>query len=123
MNGHHETLDLTPDELCALIQGLRAQICNRLYWMMSPSHPIRGMSLGDEGEVLNAMAQAYSKALMVARDSAEIVNEFKSYFMLSDDAWNMLDQIEHAKSWDDVPIHRHTSPLTCPLCEELILAN
>ncbi|KKN08571.1 hypothetical protein LCGC14_1055480, partial [marine sediment metagenome] len=28
-----------------------------------------------------------------------------------------------AKSWGEVPMHRHTSPLTCGLCEELILAH
>ncbi len=123
MNHDLETLDLTPDELCALIQGLRAQICNRLYWMMTPKHPIRERNLGDEAETLDSMTQAYTKALLVARASPNVVEEFKSFFMLSDEAWEALDQIERAKSWSEVPMHRHTSPLTCGLCEELILAH
>lgn len=121
MTHEHETLDLTPEELCALIQGLRGQVSNRLYWMMSPSHPIRGMNLGEEAEVLNNMAQAYSKAFMVARDSDHIVDEFKTFFMLSQRVWDMLLIVDQADSWDDVPTHKH-GPLTCPLCEELILA-
>ena len=123
MNHDLETLDLTADELCALIQGLRAQICNRLYWMMTPKHPLRTRNLGDEAETLNSMTQAYTKALLVARASPNVVDEFKSFFMLSDEAWEALDGIERAQSWDDIPIHKHTSPLTCPLCEELIKAH
>ena len=123
MNGDQETLDLTPDELCALIQGLRAQICNRLYWMMTPRHPIRDRNLGDEAETLNSMTNAYTKAMLVARASANVVDEFKSFFLLSDEAWHALDQIDGAQSWEEVPMHQHKSPLTCGLCEELILAH
>lgn len=122
MNDHYETLDLTPDELCALVQGLRAQVCNRLYWMLTPSHPIRESNLGDEADILHSMTQAYSKAMMVALNSEHIVDEFKQFFVLSQKAWDTLVVIDRADNWDQVPIHKHSGPLTCPLCEELILA-
>ncbi len=122
MNGHQEILHLTPDELCSLVQGLRAQICNRVYWMMSPSHPIRAENLGDEAEVLHSMTQAYSKAMMVALNSEHVTKEFKAFFALSQDAWDMITIIDRAQSWDQIPTHKHGGPLTCPLCEELIQA-
>ena len=59
-----EHLELTPDELCAVAQGLRAHICQRLYWMMSPRHPIHGEDFDDEAATLNWMVQAYSKTMM-----------------------------------------------------------
>lgn len=122
MNGHQETLNLTPDELCSLVQGLRAQICNRLYWIMSPSHPIRQENLGDEAEVLHSMTQAYSKAMMVALNSEHVRTEFKEYFLLSENAWDIITIIDQAQNWEEIPTHKHDGPLTCPLCEELIRA-
>lgn len=116
-----ETLILEPDELCAVVQGLRANICDRLFWMMSPEHPIRTCDLEDENKVLDHLVQAYSKAMMVAKESPQIVTEFKEYFMLSPEVWSMLDRVAKAVTWDDVPMHTH-SPLTCKLCEELITA-
>lgn len=117
-----EQLDLTPDELCAMVQGLRISVCQRLYWMMSPHHPIRGEDFDDQSATLNHMVQAYSKAMMVARDSKSIAPEFKDYFMLSDEAWTMLDSVGRAKGWDGVPVHRHVSEPYCTLCDELMTA-
>jgi len=114
-------LNLTADELCSVVQGLRASICSRLWWMMSPSHPIRTCEFDDEMKVLDDMTQAYSRAMMLAKESEAIVDEFKEYFMLSEHVWSMLDVIAKAATWDEVPVHKH-SPLTCPLCEELITA-
>lgn len=117
-----EHLELTPDELCAVAQGLRAHICQRLYWMMSPAHPIRGEDFGDEAATLNWMVQAYSKAMMVARDSKVVVDEWKEYFMLSQEAWDMLALVTTANDWPDIPVHRHVSALDCALCDELVTA-
>jgi hypothetical protein len=117
-----ETLELTPDELCAVVQGLRTSICERLYWMLSPHHPIRGEDFDDQTATLNHMVKAYSKAMMVARDSQAIAPEFKAYFMLSDDVWTMLDQLHRSMSWGDVPTHSHVSALGCALCDELLTA-
>jgi hypothetical protein len=117
-----EHLELTPDELCAVAQGLRAHICQRLYWMMSPRHPIRGEDFDDEAATLNWMVQAYSKTMMVARDSKAVVDEWKEYFMLSQEAWDMLALVAMAKDWDDIPVHQHVSALGCALCDELVTA-
>lgn len=122
MSEHYETLDLTPDELCALVQGLRAQVCNRLYWMLTPSHPIRDTGFTDHAEVLHDMVQAYAKAMMVALNSEQVVPAFKETFTMSQKAWDTLILIDRAQSWEEVPIHKHGGPLTCPLCEELITA-
>lgn len=112
----------TADEFCATVQALRIALCQRLYWMLSPLHPIRGGPFDNELAVFSHIVNAYSKAMMIARDSELIAPEFKEYFMLSDDAYTMIDQIEKAESWDGVPAHRHNSPLSCKLCEELITA-
>lgn len=122
MSEHYETLVLTPDELCSLVQGLWAQICNRMYWMLTPSHPIRETKLIDHREVLHSMTQAYSKAMMVALDSDQVAQIFKERYVLSQTAWDTLLEIDRARAWREVPVHKHNSPLTCPLCEELILA-
>lgn len=115
-------IELTDRELCSVIQGLRAQVAQRLYWMIAPHHPIRTWDLSDEQEVLSPMAQAYAKALMLARENPRIVSEFKEAFALSDAAWELLDQIETAGSWDEIPLHGH-SPLRCELCDELSTAG
>lgn len=117
-----ERLELTPDELCAVAQGLRAHICQRLYWMMSPSHPIRGEDLDDQRDTLDWMVAAYSKSMMLAKHSKAIVDEWHDYFMLSDDAWDMLLSVTLAKTWDDIPTHQHVSALDCALCDELVTA-
>ncbi len=122
MSEHYERLDLTPDELCSLVQALRAQVCNRMYWMLTPTHPIRSTNLEDHRVVLHSMTQAYSKAMMVALNSEQVAPGFKKRFILSQQAWDHLTVIDRAETWEQVPAHKHSGPLTCPLCEELILA-
>lgn len=90
--------------------------------MMSPHHPIRGEDFADQTDTINWMVQAYTKAMMVARDSKLIVDEFKEYFMLSQEAWDMLAHVATSDSWEDIPIHRHVSALNCTLCDELMTA-
>lgn len=117
-----EQVGFTPDELCAIVQGVRADLCNRLYWVLAPAHPIRAEDFDDQTKVISDMANAYTKAMMAARDSEFIVDEFKDYFVLSDRVYDLLDEIYRANDWDDIKPHFHNSPLSCELCEELITA-
>lgn len=112
----------TPDELCAIVQSLRIAVCQRLYWMMTPLHPIRGGPLEEEVEVFSHMVNAYSKAMWVAREDPMVAQSFKDYFMISDDVYKAIDEVEAATTWDEVPTHKHSSILSCKLCEELITA-
>lgn len=114
------TLDLEPHELVAVIDGLRSEISKRAYWMISPSHPVRGWELEDEITILDPMVQAYTKAMMAARTITDDLDErFLDEFLLIPEVWDLLDKIARAQDWDDVPIHRHR-PQACTLCDALV---
>lgn len=111
------TIDFEPAELVAIIDGLRAEIAKRAFWMISPTHPVRSWDLEDELAILTPMIQAYSKVMMVARDVPGISDQFKQGFWFSPQVWNLLDTIESATTWKKVPVHRHKS---CDVCRELM---
>jgi hypothetical protein len=115
-------IELTPHELCGAIQALRATICQRVNWMLSPQHPIRGEDFGDQNDALHDMVNAYGALMLSARRSPEIAEEFREYFNLSQALYEMIDTLYWASSWDDVPTHQHKSILSCELCEELVTA-
>jgi hypothetical protein len=84
---------------------------------------MRGGELEDEQTIINGAAQAYAKALMLARDHPQVfLPEFLKIMDLSDEAWSLIDLFTAAATWDDVPAHRH-HPLSCKLCEELATAG
>lgn len=118
MTDHPPTIiEFEPAELVAIVDGLRAEIAKRAFWMISPSHPVRSWDLEDELALLTPMIQAYSKVMMVARDVPGMSEKFKQGFWFSQPVWDLLDKIESATSWEKVPVHGHKS---CPVCKELM---
>lgn len=115
-------VELTPTELVGAIQAIRMTICQRVNWMLSPHHPIRGEDFADQNDTLHNMVNAYGVLLLEARRSSAIHDDFKEYANLSDVLYEMIDTLYWAQSWDDVPTHQHKSILSCELCEELVTA-
>lgn len=113
---------MTPHELTGAIQALRATICQRVNWMLSPQHPIRGEDFKEQNDTLSDMVNAYGALMLEARRSPEVADEFKEYFNLSDALLDMLFEMLMAKSWDQIPTHQHKSIFGCELCEELVTA-
>ena len=115
-------IEMTPQELTGAIQALRATICQRVNWMLSPQHPIRGEEFAEQNDTLHDMVNAYGALMLEARKSPHVADEFKEYFNLSQALYEMIDTLYWAKSWDEVPVHQHKSIFGCELCEELVTA-
>lgn len=110
-------LELTAAELCSTVDALRSAICVRIRLAIQVS-PFRDPVLPDAQEVFDTMVGAYSKAMMDATENEVISRAFIRHFTLTDEMWDVINEISLIKDWDELTVHKHPWE-SCVLCTTL----
>ncbi len=114
-------LTLTGSEVATLIEASMDALYKRLYWSVTIGHRWRDIDLGYAAKMIEDLQLAHTKLYLSFRELGHLHDEFDEAFTVPDDVYELIDQIEKAASWDDIPTHRHNRSL-CKLCKTLTRA-
>jgi len=114
-------LTLGPAELAATIEALHDAILRRVRWTTVEHDQFqtwRSLELETVQAVLDNLVSAYTKAIMLYRESDFAKSQsFESTFLLKPEVWELLNDVTVATTWTDVPTHPvHSYADRCPVC-------
>jgi hypothetical protein len=113
-------LILTPYELAATVEALHDTLLRRLKWTIYPGHTHwQKLDWDVAHDVIDQLGQAYTKAMMTFRTMdvpQGVADEFFPTFALSDEIWDLLNDVSMAQSWEEAPSHSRHDPKECSVC-------
>lgn len=115
----HPSLELTPAELCSTVDALRSAVSDRIGLAIHQDEFWQDNGFADAQNVFDTMVSAYSKGMMLVKETEGIAPAFVDHFLLSDEMWEVIDQISLANSPADLPVHDHKWE-SCVLCSKLV---
>lgn len=112
------TLELEQGHLAVLLDSLQTALFGNIARVVGPPHPIHELPFNEVRAAISLQATTLARILLAYRVAEEDLDQKEAAYGLSDAGWDLIDSIEAADGWSDLPSHRHSSSL-CMLCREL----
>ena len=111
-------------EAASIIEAIHDSLFRKVRWTISPAYEEwHKLDFSIVKASVDSLATAYMQAYMAFRqsiedDHGEIDPDYQEAFIITDDTWEVIDQVRYSDSWDEVEVHKHSETL-CRACREL----
>lgn len=118
---HERDVSFTEYEITVTAEAVREFLLNKLYWGLFRAPVREVLAFGIYQRIVKASLAVYGRMTMLSMPDVPegIDREWMERASLSPKTWEVLDNIEQAMSWDDVPFHK-LHRRGCGLCDDMM---
>lgn len=117
-------ISLTQYEAASIIEAIHDSLFRKVRWTINPNYDEwHKLDFTVVKASIDSLATAYLQIYMAFRQSIEEEHEeidaaYEKAFIITDEAWKVIDQIRNSNDWSQVDRHLHSETL-CRACREL----